>query len=315
MDDVRKMNNFNNKLYQDLFNRYKEVFTQNIVNGIPNKSSSKIQVEVNEIWREKIKRGAKESVCMDAFKSEMIKLKTLLDKKKRGGIQHFFGDKPKSKAKTVDARANLEQDENKNKTDKEEETVDSSDIPSVTIDDEPEAGTTENKPADKEEEESSKEIPCPAQTKLKKEIEVKEKLLKNLIESRNLGILDEESATTISRRIKVVSEEKLKLERGLKRKKTLQKATIKFRRLEKEKKKKIQRDFPEIAASIKLKVLDQPGRPTLDIDQPEMMNDILHIATIGAACSDKRREDLFRSIKTLDDLHRELQKMGYRISR
>ena len=305
------MNNFNNKLYQDLFNRYKEVFTQNIVNGIPNKSSSKIQVEVNEIWREKIKRGAKESVCMDAFKSEMIKLKTLLDKKKRGGIQHFFGDKPKSKAKTVDARANLEQDENKNKTDKEEET----DIPSVTIDDEPEAGTTENKPADKEEEESSKEIPCPAQTKLKKEIEVKEKLLKNLIESRNLGILDEESATTISRRIKVVSEEKLKLERGLKRKKTLQKATIKFRRLEKEKKKKIQRDFPEIAASIKLKVLDQPGRPTLDIDQPEMMNDILHIATIGAACSDKRREDLFRSIKTLDDLHRELQKMGYRISR
>merc|ERR1719186_1364071 len=45
------------------------------------------------------------------------------------------------------------------------------------------------------------------------------------------------------------------------------------------------------------------------------MNDILNIATIGAACSDKRREDLFRSIKTLDDLHRELLKMGYRISR
>ena len=45
------------------------------------------------------------------------------------------------------------------------------------------------------------------------------------------------------------------------------------------------------------------------------MNDILNMATLGAACSDKRREDIFRSIKTLDDLHGELEKMEYKISR
>ena len=302
------MNNFNNKVYQDLFNRYKEVFTHNIVNGIANKSPAKIQVEVNQIWRDKIKKGPKESIDMDAFKSEMMKLKSILDRKKKGSIQTFFG--AKSKKKTGDT--NLEDvEENNNKTVEEDKTVDEIETP--TIDDEPESERGEIQPPD--EEIVNKETPCPAQAKLMKEIDVKDKQLKSLIESRKLGILDEESAATISRRIKVVSEEKQKLMRGLKRKKTLQKATMKFRRLEKEKKAKIQRDFPEIAASVKLKVHDQPGRPTLDIDQPEMMNDILNIATIGAACSDKRREDLFRSIKTLDDLHRELLKMGYRISR
>ena len=64
-----------------------------------------------------------------------------------------------------------------------------------------------------------KEIRRPAQEKLLKEIGSKEKLLNSLIESRNLGILDEESAATISKRIKIISEEKKNLERELKRKK------------------------------------------------------------------------------------------------
>ena len=64
-----------------------------------------------------------------------------------------------------------------------------------------------------------------------------------------------------------------------------------------------------------LRSQDQVGRPSLDIDQPDMMTDILRIATIGAACSDKRREDLFRSIKTLDDLHNELTRLGYKVLR
>ena len=174
---------------------------------------------------------------------------------------------------------------------------------------------SKKKKDDQAESSEVKEIRRPAQEKLLKEIGIKEKLLNSLNESRNLGILDEESAATISKRINIISEEKKNLERELKRKQTVQKANIKYRRIESEKKLKIVRDFPEIAASIKLKVHDQPGRPSLNIDQPEMMNDILNIATIGAACSDKRREDLFRSIKTLDDLHEELQKMGYKISR
>ena len=168
---------------------------------------------------------------------------------------------------------------------------------------------------EEEMEENLTETPCPVQDKLKLEMIAKEKILKSLVDSRNLGLLDVESATTLTRRIKVLTEEKQVLSRKLKRKQIGQKAQKKFRKIEQEKKEKILKDFPQIASSVKLRSQDQVGRPSLDIDQPDMMTDILRIATIGAACSDKRREDLFRSIKTLDDLHNELTRLGYKMSR
>ena len=292
-------NNFNNKKYQDLYNKYKLMYTNNIVNGIENKTLAKIQLEVNQLWKDKIKKGAKEDVNIEVFEFEMMKLNSVLEKKKKGGIDSFFGKKSRVKTSI---------NNNMNVPPMETEAV------FAHRDNREEAP---DKKTDDEQAESFevKEIHLPAQERIIKEIGVKEKLLKSLIESRNLGILDEESAATISKRIKIVSEEKVKLERELKRKRTVQKATSKYRKLEKERKLTIMRDFPEIAASVNINVHNQPGRPSLDIDQPEMMNDILNIATIGAACSDKRREDLFRSIKTLDDLHEELQKMGYKISR
>ena len=39
------------------------------------------------------------------------------------------------------------------------------------------------------------------------------------------------------------------------------------------------------------------GRPRLEVDQPGILEDLLRIATIGSACSDKRRDDLFRTVK------------------
>ena len=48
-------NNFNNKKYQDLYNKYKLVYTNNIVNGIENKTLAKIKLEVNQLWKDKIK--------------------------------------------------------------------------------------------------------------------------------------------------------------------------------------------------------------------------------------------------------------------
>ena len=47
----------------------------------------------------------------------------------------------------------------------------------------------------------------------------------------------------------------------------------------------------------------------------EIPQDILKIATIGAAVSDRRRDEMFRSVKTLDDLHTELGNLNYKISR
>ena len=69
---------------------------------------------------------------------------------------------------------------------------------------------------------------------------------------------------------------------------------------------------PEIASSLKLR--DGVGMPQIECDQSDLLEDILKIATIGAACGDKRREDIFRTVKTLDDLHNAICALGYRIS-
>ena len=75
----------------------------------------------------------------------------------------------------------------------------------------------------------------------------------------------------------------------------------------------VKRDFPEIASILKTR--ETSGHPRITIDQPDILKDILAIATVGAACSDKRREDLFRTVKTLDDLHKAVEDLGYKISR
>ena len=41
----------------------------------------------------------------------------------------------------------------------------------------------------------------------------------------------------------------------------------------------------------------------------------MEIATHGSACGDRRREDLFRTVKTLDDLHKAITSLGFTISR
>ena len=86
-------NNFNNKKYQELYNKYKLVYTNNIVNGIENKTLAKIQLEVIQLWKDKIRKDAKEGVNIKVFECEIMKLNSLLEKKRKGGIASFF---PKS---------------------------------------------------------------------------------------------------------------------------------------------------------------------------------------------------------------------------
>ena len=59
----------------------------------------------------------------------------------------------------------------------------------------------------------------------------------------------------------------------------------------------------DIAAKLKPNKTDNVGRPRIEYDQPNLLRDVLEIVTIGAACSEKRRDYLFRTVKTLDDLH------------
>lgn len=58
------------------------------------------------------------------------------------------------------------------------------------------------------------------------------------------------------------------------------------------------------------------GRPSLETDQPELLKTIVEIAMRGASAHQKRREDIYRSIKTLSELNECLTTdFGFTISR
>lgn len=62
-------------------------------------------------------------------------------------------------------------------------------------------------------------------------------------------------------------------------------------------------------------IRDTYGRPRLEVDQPELLRTIISIAMHGSASHDKRREDMFRSVKTLTELKEKLHEEGFQISR
>ena len=53
----------------------------------------------------------------------------------------------------------------------------------------------------------------------------------------------------------------------------------------------------------------------MECDQPLLGETLLRIAMIGSAASDKRRDEVLRSVKTLDDLKKALHDMGFSVSR
>lgn len=64
-----------------------------------------------------------------------------------------------------------------------------------------------------------------------------------------------------------------------------------------------------------LKVRPAAGRPLIEDSQPELLKIICDIAIHGSAAHDKRQADMFRSIKSLDQLAEELQKLDFYLSR
>ena len=66
---------------------------------------------------------------------------------------------------------------------------------------------------------------------------------------------------------------------------TNQKAVKKWRSNKRRAEETLLRNDPELAKSLKIR--ECVGRPRIEVDQPGLLNDILKIATIGAACGDR----------------------------
>ena len=64
-----------------------------------------------------------------------------------------------------------------------------------------------------------------------------------------------------------------------------------------------------------LSIRNKPGKPRLEVDQPLLLKAIIDIAVRGSAAHEKRQADIYRSIKTLDDLTQQLKNDGFNMSR
>ena len=67
-----------------------------------------------------------------------------------------------------------------------------------------------------------------------------------------------------------------------------------------------------------LRIRNEAGRPRLEDDQPLLLKAIVDIALYGSAAHEKRQSDVYdvyRSIKTLDELTKQLNHDGFNIHR
>lgn len=72
---------------------------------------------------------------------------------------------------------------------------------------------------------------------------------------------------------------------------------------------------PEASDALKKFNRNKIGRPSLEVDQPELLSTIIKIVQSSTAADDRRRTERLLSVKTLDDLHEELEKIGFNLSR
>ena len=66
---------------------------------------------------------------------------------------------------------------------------------------------------------------------------------------------------------------------------------------------------PSIAT--KLKIRKESHRPRIEDDQPSLLKAIIDIATHGSATDGRRSSDVYRTVRSLDDLTSELNKVKY----
>lgn len=290
-----------NQLYQHLFRLYSEVHKQNKQNTN--------QQKVNELWKTfKTSDGFDE----DKYKVVMSELQEKADKNKVGIKGYFRTATQKTyNPSSFDPRKEIPNEasetESTDRAEKDGRIVESENIEKETVE------VVDDITCENDEDETHKKSrEKPKQRKLETEIANIEVSIANLVQAKAINS-DERSAATLTKRIKELEIVRDNWKKQLKIKIQNAAAQKKLRETRKVNLEKAREKYPDLA--VDLKIRDNSGRPRIEVDQPNLLKDILAIATVGAACSDKRRDDLFRTVKTLDDLKSAVDSLGYKISR
>ena len=143
----------------------------------------------------------------------------------------------------------------------------------------------------------------PAQDKLTEQLNVLNESIASLIDlEKKIGLTTESKAETI--------------EKKMKRLKSLVKSQQKVRAKRKQVLKELSIDHPEVATKLKkLEVKTTTGQPNLESQQDGLLEAILSIVIAGSSADDRRRSEVYISVRSLDDLKSALKKKGFNLSR
>lgn len=154
----------------------------------------------------------------------------------------------------------------------------------------------------------SKAATTPKQDALKSEISVLEAELNATVRKRDAGL----GKDGIEKKIKELRHSTDIKKKELQNKIVRAKNMRKLRAKQKAEVLSLKSAHPNVQSS---SIRTQPGRPSLEENQSGLLQVICDIATHGSSAADRRRSEVLRSCKTLDELHALLVEEGFFISR
>ena len=286
------------KMYWDLYNLY--------VKAHPEYHKEKCQNEVNAQWRAMKQNG--KDVDLELYNREIMCLENKLNKKKNTMFDFLLKVKKKPletevlQSSLVEPSSSIIADSFGVVVRSSPDLTSTPDLASVSsvqtassgliegefessqvVDDE-ELSDLDHMSDEEPEIVSGRIYTSPAQNRLKDELTAINSRISSLNEARNLGI-GEENVHSLTKQIKEMTETKNKVVVKLKRLKVKQKAQQKLRDNRKKAIANVCKEYPSISSKIKCKDI---GRPPVGEIYPNLHHDLLQIATIGAAASDKR---------------------------
>ena len=115
--------------------------------------------------------------------------------------------------------------------------------------------------------------------------------------------------------VKALYDKKEQLEKELKRLQQKAKWQTDYRIKMKQTIEELSKTNENVAKALKPMNRGIPGRPRIETEQPQLLSSIIDIVQASSSADDRRRTEMIRSVKTLDDLHLELKSIGFNLSR
>ena len=166
-----------------------------------------------------------------------------------------------------------------------------------------------------EEEEENIETPAqeakkPAQEKCKLKIADLNKQVVSLTSLRDSGLSGVTKAQIDSIR-KVLHKEEIELKKRVREASRMRNR----REMQREGIEQLCEEDPKAAQVLKSCNRSVIGRPRIEVDQPDLLSAIVNIVTASSATDNRRHCEMLRTVTTLDDLHSELKKVAFKLSR